>query len=421
MLPIGIDQAIQLSKWGTLVMRSLFVCLLLLAHSTIAFGRTPALLELVEDGQIHRGRLEAKNRDVCWLLDRDGRLQRVALQSVEKFETVSPRFRPLTAAELRNRMRREFKAPLKVVGTRHYLVCAQGAKAKGYANIFEQVYRTFRRHFSTRGFKIPEPEFPLVALVFPSWARFEEYCEADGLQVPQGLRGYYLRTSNRVALYDPGDQTNAALRGRTPSTQTPRGFAMFAKQETTPELMTCRPAGAGGLRGNLGFASVVNASLESTIIHEATHQLAFNTGLHSRIGENPQWIVEGLATVFEAPGIRDSSPRLPASSRINRERFVWFGNFVSSRREPKSLPDFIKSDELFQSATLDAYSQAWALSFYLTETRSSKYARYLRRVAERDPMSPYPPEQRLDDFEQAFERDLNWLESDFLRFIDRLK
>lgn len=402
-------------------MRALFVWSFLFVHSTVAFGRTPALLELVENGETRRGRLEAQDQSVCWLLDRDGRLQRVVLKAVEEYEKVSPQFRPLTATELRNQMRREFKAPLKVAGTKHYLVCAEGRKAKIYADIFEQVYRTFRRHFSTRGFKIPEPEFPLVALVFPSWKRFQEYCVADGLQVPQGLRGYYLRTSNRVALYDRGEEETAASREQAPSMPSRSGFAMFEKRETAPRLLAVEPMGDRGFCGNLGFAAAVESTLEGTIIHEATHQLAFNTGLHSRIGENPQWVVEGLATVFEAPGIRDSSPRLSPSTRLNRERFVWFGNYAGNRRERKSLASFIESDELFQSATLDAYSQAWALTFYLLETRPRKYAKYLKRMAQRDPMLPYPPEERLDDFQQSFGRDLNWLEADFLRYIDRLK
>ena len=41
-----------------------------------------------------------------------------------------------------------------------------------------------------------------------------------------------------------------------------------------------------------------------TIIHEAAHQTAFNTGVHTRCGDSPRWLVEGLGTMFEARKVR---------------------------------------------------------------------------------------------------------------------
>ena len=40
-----------------------------------------------------------------------------------------------------------------------------------------------------------------------------------------------------------------------------------------------------------------------TIIHEATHQTAYNVGVHKRFIAAPRWMVEGLATMFEARGV----------------------------------------------------------------------------------------------------------------------
>ena len=39
-----------------------------------------------------------------------------------------------------------------------------------------------------------------------------------------------------------------------------------------------------------------------TIIHEATHQTAYNVGVHARFADQPRWLVEGLAMMFEAEG-----------------------------------------------------------------------------------------------------------------------
>jgi len=36
----------------------------------------------------------------------------------------------------------------------------------------------------------------------------------------------------------------------------------------------------------------------STIVHEATHQIAFNCGLHTRLSDCPVWFSEGIAMYF---------------------------------------------------------------------------------------------------------------------------
>ena len=128
----------------------------------------------------------------------------------------------------------------------------------------------------------------------------------------------------------------------------------------------------------------------------------------------------GLALVFEAPEIRDSTGSRAVKKRMNPERYMWFGNFAKTRRKQKSLAAFVGRDTMFQTATLDAYSQAWALSFYLMETRPSKYSGYLKKIAQRDPLKPYPSKQRIADFTDAFGKDLDWLDVEFLRFMKRL-
>jgi hypothetical protein len=107
--------------------------------------------------------------------------------------------------------------------------------------------------------------------------------------------------------------------------------------------------------------------------------------------------------------------------RINRERFMWFGDFAKSRRKPQSLEAFLSNDELFQSAALDAYSQAWAFTFFLIETRPRLYAEYLRTIAARDPLQAYAPAARVADFKQIVGKELPLLEAEFLRYIASIK
>ncbi len=389
------------------------VVLFLQAIPTLSQAGQESFLEMTVGKNTYRGKLVARDRHTCWLMDRDGQLNSIKLKSVDLFGKISPQFEGLSPGRFRDKLLHEFGNKFEVVGTRHYLVCAARGAAEPYASLFEDLYRTFHVHFSTRGFEMTEPEFPLVAVVYPDRQQFASACQRDGITFSSGLRGYYLFTSNRVLLYGIS-KTSAASDDRERSRI---GFHNPFANEPTHRLLrvpTASPTSAVAFRG-------IADELKGTVIHEATHQVAFNTGLHNRVGRNPLWVVEGMATVFEAPGIRDRHNSQSISSRINRERFIWFRNFIQERREPKSLSQFLGGDTLFQTAALDAYSQAWALTFFLMETRSSQYARYLRTLAGRDPLKPYPAETRIDDFKREFGSDLDSFETEFLRYATRLQ
>ena len=101
-----------------------------------------------------------------------------------------------------------------------------------------------------------------------------------------------------------------------------------------------------------------SVDIDGTVIHEATHQVAFNTGVHSRLASHPRWAVEGLATVFEAEGIRVRHDLTSPIDRINRERYLWFQDYASNRRRAHSLGSFVSDDRAFEQSAMDAYSEA---------------------------------------------------------------
>jgi Protein of unknown function (DUF1570) len=360
-------------------------------------GSTSSLLEISVHGQKLLGKLEAKGSNACWLLERDGKLSFLEINQIESIRTAAPRFREFSLAELRDQLRRVLPKQFRIDGTGHFLICSE-KNSHHLGEICEETYRTFYRYFSVRGFKIAAPEFPLVVIVFPDHASFVSYCRKDGIEPPSGLLGYYMRLTNRVALFDAGQDLNAELKPEV-------SHDRLAFAESSPAVR---------------FDGMVEGNLHDTIMHETTHQCAFNMGLHSRIGPTPKWVIEGLATMFEAPGIRDSQKSASPKSRINRSRYVWFGNYLHARRQPHSLVDFVATDDLYSSATLDAYAEGWALTFFLAETRHASYGRYLKSIVQRNPLKAYPAAERVADFRRAF-GDVNALETDYLRFFDKLK
>jgi Protein of unknown function (DUF1570) len=400
---------------------SLRVSLLTLVLCTIAvtsLGGTPPMIEFQVGQKKVEGKVIAQTSDTWCVMGQDGRLNFYKNSEVTQARQVSPQFHGWNSSIMKDQLRREFSRPYDVASARHYLVVAKGdAQARRYADILESFFSTFQMYFSLRGFKVPEPEFPMVAIVFPSQEAFGKYAQQERQRISNLVRGYYMPTSNRIAFFESaGDPVSTTV----PNASFPSGgdavenpFARHAADFGNRDGLTTfgHPLPWGSVEG----------SLKDTLIHEATHQAAFNTGLHSRIGQSPAWMVEGLATVFEAAGVRNSRADSGVKSRINPERLVWFGDFAKSRRKPQSLETFLSNDDLFATKPLDAYSQAWALTFYLFETRPRNYAEYLRSVASRNPLELYTPEARVADFQRAISKEIKLFEAEFLRFMAEIR
>ena len=337
-----------------------------------AAGAVP-LVELKTGSCTFRGKVVAKDDSNALLLDRDGAMSRVLLARVTSFSVAEKNFRSYSTVDLRDVLRRKVGAGEEIVAAPHFVACGRPEAARAVAQALEDVYDGYRWFCSTRNLPAGHPEFPLVALVLPNRASFDEFCRKDDVPPTGSLRGYYRETTNRFVCYETGG--------------------------------SIRNADLGGLRG--------------TLVHEAIHQLAFNTGLHARMGENPLWVVEGFAMVLEP-----ESARRPIRSdgnvlhRANMERLKhYLGQEDIERVKPSSL---IASDDPFQERPLDSYATAWATTFYLLETKPTAYSRYLKSVAARDPLAPYPAGERLADFKATFGTDLNQFEAEVTRFLKRI-
>ena len=149
--------------------------------------------------------------------------------------------------------------------------------------------------------------------------------------------------------------------------------------------------------------------------------MAFNTGVHRRFAAEPRWLVEGLATMFEAPGVWNAQYDRTQSDRINRGRLNSFREYVAKRRQPGSLAALITTDNAFQSDIDGAYAEAWALSFYLSETQPRAYAELLARTAKRPAFSDYPAVERMADFQSIFGSEMKIFETKFLHYMQEVK
>jgi hypothetical protein len=306
----------------------------------------------------------------------DGRLVEFSPSEVTNFRKLSSSFQPFSNGEMRAELMRELPKSLEVTGTGHYVVAHPRGEGDKWAARFEELYRSMTHYFSVRGFQMREPEFPLAAIVWNKREDFLRYAAAEGSSLPSGVIGYYSMLSNRITLYD------------------------MAAGSNDPE------------------AWKQNAS---TIIHEATHQTAFNTGIHQRFADTPKWVIEGLGTLFEPRGVWDARHYSRLEDRINRERLASFRQYLKSGRPPQGFMLVVADDRLFNSNALAAYAESWALSFYLSEKEPRKYSAYLAKTGALKPFQPYRTDRRLADFKAVFGENTRMLEANYLRFIEGLK
>jgi hypothetical protein len=377
------------------------------------FGAEPKarLVEIRDDSRTYLGKVVAKDGNQCFLMDQFGAMAQLPISRLQSFQVVSESYQPSSASAFRKHLQTEFAAGFEVLASSHYVVVGKKGRAKAYSALFEEIYRQVHLFYSVRGFELSAPEVPLIAIVFGTQNEFKEYCGKDQVLWSPDLRGYYSLKTNRVALFDdPG-----LINGITSTDDISTGRLRTSDDaESIPRLQYSSSTLAALLNSVAGETA-------DTIVHETTHQVGYNIGIHSRIGETPTWVVEGLATVLEAPGMRLRS-RNSGNTKLNNDRLNWFNNEYESRRRPGDLAMMIASDEIFRNQTLDAYSAAWAFSYFMTENpaRAKLFVQYLKILSKRDPMKASSPEERLKDFQSVF-GDISRMEVDFLRFIDRIE
>jgi hypothetical protein len=308
------------------------------------------------------------------VLSRDGRWYNVEPKKIEGLRQVSNSFRPYSSADLRGMLQQEFGNGFEVTGDGHYLVVYPKGQRDAWAPRFEQLYRSFQQYFTARGWRPAAPQFPLIAVVFATQGEFQAYASREGSKLSPGTLGYYSPVSNRILLYDVTKTTR-------------HDWSLNAE----------------------------------TIIHEAAHQTAFNTGVHNRFAQPSRWIVEGLGTMFEARGVWDSSKYKSQPDRINRYRFESFQRYAKTRRKAGALADIVSSDRIFNADPEAAYAEAWALTFFLSETDPRHYLDYLKKTATVPNFTQRRSPERLADFTSVFGTNLKLVEAKMLRFMQELK
>ena len=290
----------------------------------------------------------------------------------------------------------ELPSGFDIHATSHYLICYNTSRdyATWCGTLFERLHKAFTNFWTRRGMKLHDGEFPLVAVVFNSRESYARYSEPELGKTADSIIGYYSLRSNRMTMYD--------LTG----------------------VESLRTAGQriGSLAQiNLMLSQPQAELLVATIIHEATHQIAFNSGLQTRYADIPMWVSEGIAEYFETPDL-SSTKGWRTIGGVNEPRLERFRQYLG-QRPATSLKSLICDDRRVRDTrqALDAYAEAWALTYYLINRHPKQYAAYLQMLSEKKQLIWDDPETRLKDFQAAFGENLGRLDTDFVRQMQKVR
>ena len=329
------------------------LCPLALGSGLPAVGQTPAMVEFWASGKLKKGLPLVDLAHEMVVVSRDGWMHSLDPRKPgTKIRPIDERFQPSSVTELRNELRAEFGRKYEVLSTKNFLVVQPQGRGDRWPRTFENSHRAFTDYMSKRGVTVRQGRFPMVAIVLPDEQAM--YAEFKKLKIDmKRVAGLYSGESNRVMTHDGGRLS----------------------------------------------------SIAATVRHEAAHQSAFNSGVHSRVNDTPRWITEGIGQMFEPAAMVGAPGATRLADRVNRDSIAFISAKYKDRHDVRfseTAMQLISDDTMFanEKQVDQAYAMAWAMMFYLAERQPKAFAHLLNHTASRPPFQEYTRTQRLRDFER---------------------
>jgi len=323
-----------------------------------------------ENGEIMVGRLHGQFGDKAVLLLPDGRLgiPNMLVHATEPF-------RPFTADELLLRLQQGPLADFHVLQTPHYLIfyLSSHSFAEQSSRWLEDLYRRLLEVFRQHEIQVHEAEFPLVAVIYRNEAQFR----ASRTVEPE-VQALYEIFTNRNYFYESSDH-----------------------DQNAPEVSALRKP--------------------QTVVHEGTHQVLQNIGVHPRLSAWPIWLVEGLAEYCATPASSRkggkptwdglgmiSGLHLATIRELEDPLSVAIRGRDARSRAPVREPGKPLVESLIRKTQLNPteYALAWAMTHYLAFKRQDDFVDYLKAMSQIPPLEPRSPEDHVAEFQKAFGSDL---------------
>lgn len=313
---------------------------------------------------------------------------------------------------------------MKVAKSKHFILLhdtpdkpAEGSKktrSEERLDLLERVYESFLLLFYSRGMELEIPKERMKVVLFNEYDDYYQFSVAQSPSLASAA-GFYDPVINTSVFYDHGsDETFELLKKVAKVYEKRADEAIRRKEKGQAEL----------IRFGRTFKVLIQIQQENedikVVSHEATHQMAGNTGLFPRHVLVPAWVHEGLATYFEAPG----DATWAGIGAVNRDRLEWY-RALEGDREHSNI-NFIVTDQIFDLAgshasRIHAYGQSWALTHFMLENEFDKIMAYYRALGELPPNMVFSPDTLQEVFNRTFGEDRTGLDQRWRSYMRGLK
>ena len=351
---------------------------------------TTVLIKATDGAREVSGRILVEAQDGGLLLEeRNGRIRQLTPAMIESTATAESTFSPMTNDELGNDLLSQVSAGFEIHQTDHYVICSNSAEEYSafVGKLLEKVFDQYFQFMEEQEIAVRQPAAKLPVIILQSQAEFKEFAVAQHPETSfEDTPGYYSLRDNQILLMDL--TRDRSLRSAT----------AIRKRLSDQPLQV------------------------ATMVHEAVHQLAFNTGLQIRMADNPIWLSEGLALYFEPIAPRSSNLWIRPGLVSGRHHPVFVTNSENGTIE---IPfrDLLSVDKAFLSADTmaTAYAESWGLTSYLFRQQKDGMRKYLTKISQRKPLQRVSPEERVAEFEDAFGKSSDEIERETVSFVRRLR
>ena len=340
------------------------------------------------NSSVFSGRITSEIPGSAILLEeRNGKLHQISARQITSREDAETLFVPLTSAELATDLLSQVPSGFEITETEHYVICSNSATeyVEYCGKLLESVFDQYFRFMGGLKIAVSAPVRKLPIVIFANASDFQAFAKKQHPEISfEDTPGYFSVPDNQTLLLDlTGDRSI-------------RSASSIRKRLAEKPLQV------------------------ATVVHEAVHQLAFNSGLQVRMADNPLWLSEGLAMYFES-GVSRSSLLLTRTGLVNPRHHPAFMKLIQDNRISGGLKGLIESDGAFQDVDEmpAAYAKSWALTHYLFREEKIGMQKYLQDIALRKPMVGLTVEQRTVEFQDAFGKLPDEMEREIVSYMKR--
>jgi hypothetical protein len=323
------------------------------------------------------------------LEDQAGRIHQLTPDRIHETQVLEQPFQFLAEDQLAALLLQQTGGGFAIHVTQHFVICSDASEryTEYCGRLLEKVFEEFQQLFADLNVDLQPLAARLPVLIFREAAEFQAYARRQHPETEFGdVPGYYSIRDNQMLI--------TAI----------SGDREFRTHSDVIRELRKRPRQV------------------ETIVHEAVHQLAYNTGLQVRYADNPMWLSEGLAVYFEPISGRGAL-MWNRPGEVSRIHLQGFQQATQDTGLQLPLSELLTSDSAFTrpDTLAAAYAEGWALTWFLLKTNPTGFASLMQQQQLRKPLTTVSVVDRQQEIVQASGLSIAELEAALIQHMSKVR